>query len=848
MANKEYKFEKVSHEPSHLNNGEFIPQVNIVSNNENVEENYREFQAGDILRVLDGKNMPAPPDDAVFGHLEFEMDDDDTITDDAPPKFPNRYFVLRGGYIFYFSLDNVEGLDVPDGANSKQGRYYHQNTTPKINGPPLGVIPLERTVVEFPPGGRRCFREHSKTNARNGYEMMIRHKGRGGVATADGSGAVKTKRRAPAYIVADTNAQRELWKKAIVSRADDAHRQDTVLRPTGVTNISDPTADTTGVAQNGRKSKGRGSPSRSDLLLPERRIGGNISVLAGVLEPGEQEHIDEALEQFGNSAFFEAADWANQFFEQNDEFESLTTSRKLESWQTSIKKGLRGAVLEQYEYFVEASKGMTIMGKEIATLKELVAKQVETVESMRNVNFELGSLAPNKNIESGANNLEFPDDEDELYSSDDDDDDENNPVNQHDNGTGKVVTNNAWGDFEGKRKKKNSSASAIEVPVWLDDVVEEISAYIKECRYSDATDLLLRAKNEINEIMNQHDKLTEKKLPKKQFATMQRILRSIDNLTTRMCEHLSEGLRRKNDALRHIQKKERNDPLLANAPLVSPIALNDDASALCLLVKLGRPLDAATAYSTRRSLLLSECLHERSICHSSHSVDVVIYAAQLSHSFFNSLAMSIEGFLDLFSETDKNHISDDHSEASSIYTGSLKTVPANALAATCLWCDSETSKFAAAFGTKVLGHLNLYPRLGSAITDKITQFEVANDLTHDKKQLQVAVEMGEFEIAEKLRKKITLQEQEEKSGKTNVPKSAEKDRLVAIEIAAKCIDQAFDFATDCLNSIGLPLTPRLAEYIRPRLKGTEAEIATELGTKWESITFNWKESENRSIE
>lgn len=176
---------------------------------------------------------------------------------------------------------------------------------------------------------------------------------------------------------------------------------------------------------------------------------------------------------------------------------------------------------------------------------------------------------------------------------------------------------------------------------------------------------------------------------------------------------------------------------------------------------------------------MSYSLHERSICHSSHSVDVVIYAAQLSHSFFNSLAMAVEGFLDLFSETDKNHISDDHSEASSIYTGSLKTVPANALAATCLWCDSETSKFAAAFGTKVLGHLNLYPRLGSAISDKINQFEVANDLTHDKKQLQVAVEMGEYEIAEKLRKKIALQEQEEKSGKTNMPKAAEKDRLVS---------------------------------------------------------------------
>jgi len=94
-------------------------------------------------------------------------------------------------------------------------------------------------------------------------------------------------------------------------------------------------------------------------------------------------------------------------------------------------------------------------------------------------------------------------------------------------------------------------------------------------------------------------------LPKKQFATLQRILRSIDNLTVRICGYLSEGLRRKNDALRHMQKKERNDPLLNNSPLVSPVALNDDASALHLLVKLGRHQDAAAAYTARRSLLLS---------------------------------------------------------------------------------------------------------------------------------------------------------------------------------------------------------------------------------------------------
>ena len=66
-------------------------------------------------------------------------------------------------------------------------------------------------------------------------------------------------------------------------------------------------------------------------------------------------------------------------------------------------------------------------------------------------------------------------------------------------------------------------------------------------------------------------------------------------------------------------------------------------------------------------------------------------------------------------------------------------------------------------------------------------------------------------------------------------------------IATKCIEQALEFATECLNLIGLPLTPRLAEYLRPRLKGTEAEVALEIDCKWEHIIFNWKESAPLSI-
>jgi len=40
------------------------------------------------------------------------------------------------------------------------------------------------------------------------------------------------------------------------------------------------------------------------------------------------------------------------------------------------------------------------------------------------------------------------------------------------------------------------------------------------------------------------------------------------------------------------------------------------------------------------------------------------------------------------------------------------------------------------------------------------------------------------------------------------------DSKKSIELAAQCIDQAFHFASENLDSIGLPLTPRLAGCLR----------------------------------
>lgn len=270
-----------------------------------------------------------------------------------------------------------------------------------------------------------------------------------------------------------------------------------------------------------------------------------------------------------------------------------------------------------------------------------------------------------------------------------------------------------------------------------------------------------------------------------------------------MGRRLAEGLRRKNEALRASAKRERADPLSKLSPLVSPVCLNDDAVALNLLVKLGRPQDAATAYAARRSLLLSECLHERPIS-SPVGMDSVIFAAQLSSSFFSSLAMAVEGFLDLFIDNSSNG-SNDNDDNTSLNSRSVvlggKRVPSGALSAIVLWCDSELAKFSNVFGSsRLLGSLALSPP---------------------------GVARG------------SRQQEERLSAEGKKGGSLAKEREYAIEVAAKCVDQALSFASENLDSIGLPLTPKLADNMRPKLKGCDVEVATLLDVRWRAVVFDW---------
>ena len=802
--------ERVIHIASPDDPAQFIPRIAQEGEGGAV----RSFRTDDIGRVRDFERMPPPPSACPMLHSEG-----------AGPEaaFPRRQLTVRGAYLFYFDEEDVD----PD--------------TGGFEGPPLGVIPLDRCLVEFPPGGRRVFREHAATPAKNGYELMVRHRGdapppggeggededvlagfRRGGAGASAKAAGRRNVRAPHYLVASSLGQREEWAAAIRVRAEVSAGRVTVLRPDrggggtrpppppprapargGRSNPFDDGPDGEGGGRGGPATR-PGGPSERGKRRPKsssrggrpREAGGpRIDAASLGVAPEEHADVNSALRKFGMTRFDEA-EWVDEFFRSHNEFDAPGMVRTLEKWQGSMKKGMKGAVLEQYEYFVEANREMTTMGKEVGALRALVDVQMETIQTMRTIDFAAAFADP------VPDDYSYYSDED-LMGMDD--------LSVGGSSVASLSTTGLGGSEAARSRRRGQGGQAgyghgetdeeegdlMEVPEWLDDVTEEVSAFLKECRYTDATELIGRARAEINDLLSQHERLTEKRLGRKQLAAMQQTLGDLEDLSKKLGNRLAEGLRRKNEALKQTIKRERADPLSAMAPIASPICLNDDAVALQLLVKLGRSTDAATAYAARRSLLLMECLHERAIASASEegAMDVVIYSAQLSQSFFSCLSQSVEGFLDLFmkdgsggsagGKPDNNEKLDD---MSSLHSGSGtagRKVPSSAIASVVLWCDSELSKFAAAFGgTRVLGKLALAPKKST-----------------DGKQ-----------------------------------------REAAIDIAAKCVDQAFQFSSENLDSIGLPMTPRLSEYIRARLKGCEGEMAKQLQGKWASVVFDWNEN------
>jgi hypothetical protein len=860
----------------------FVPQVAGSTGS-----NHRPFDGDDMGRVMDfeGLSEAAPVTD---GSLRF-CSGQDSLT------FSSFYFCLRAGFLFYFDTTDIDD-------NAGPYTTYHN--------PPVGVVPLAETVVEYPPGGRRVFREHAQTDARTGYEMALLH------VPPKGD---NTPIRPPVFLVAEKLGNREKWKLAIQARAavakptflragytkTAATRKSTLESPdvdgeedndnndnnpfaatTTTAAVAAPVqkasylqpplppppppspsrAATTSVRAEDSSRRNNNSSSTTTTATTKKRSSnlkqrapGGKSIEQQVLDVSNDEELAGAVVEFGVANFNEN-EWMNRFFQIHNDFDAARKCREMENFQMDMKKSLKGAVLEQYEYFVEASGEMTTMGREVSALKNYIETQVETVKEMKEIDFAAGAAA------STAAAKDLPDGgRDEIMGRDSDAEPaaaemalltEASPrtrgTSRRKGGGGDAGSGTTFSETSGSEFRSSQGGAAshapifeahdddefappIDIPDWLEDTQEEIAAFIRECRYNDAIEIQIKARNEIQDLFDKHERPTAYRLQKAQVLQLRTMLQTLDTLGKRISTRLEETLRRKNEALKQSSKRERSDPNAANMSLISPCALNDDALYLQLLVKLGRTQQAAEAYSARRSLLLLETLHERPIS-GSGSVDLVIYAAQLSQSFFSCLADSVEGFLDLFMASDnpsgggvgQHHHHDHHQnggshhkqheemslgDSSSIHSqhASKSAAAGSAMSSVVLWCDAELFKFAAAFGgTRILANLALSPptRANQRGSGPLSRMQQQNA---EPSQPRV---VGQDDVG--------------------------KERRNAIEVAAQCLDQAFQYASSNLDSVGLPLTPRLAEYLRARLKGCEAEVSSLLDQRWQILTADWR--------
>ena len=834
----------------------------------------RDFEALDMARVLDfdkGSGTVASASavrDEPLMIGDFEGDGTGDIS------FPILHVVLRGGFIFCFNEQ-----DVDEGTAGSGQRY----TT--YESPPVCVIALDHVEVQFPPGGRRVFREHAHTAAQNGYELIILH-----MPPEDpNNNHTHVEPRPPAFIVTDSLSKRNKWAEAIKVRSKLASTQPTTLRAgyssatAAATAADDPLSmehraeqqrnklkqqqqqqqqQQTG-AKAGAANDGGNDPIRKDEMLTmvpteekskttknlltatsrNRRGTEAKSMEKKIMDLADDADLAAAVVQFGAIEFNEEQ-WMREYWETHPHYDAAQTCDQMEKWLFDMKKSLKGAVLEQYEYFVQASGEMTTMGREVAALKTRIEKQVDLLKEMKEIDF----ISPL--------HVDEKSDKDEVMGRDDDESEaapgsdmktksgstkENDPFYADDLGemmnkhrgvhhtpisSSSFLSTNANGN---SKDNKEEATPSIEIPDWLDDVDDEIAAIIRECRYNAAIELYMKANTEIADLLDKHERPTAYRLTRSQLDTIRNKKKSLKALGNRMSLRLVESLRRKNEALRQATKRERSDANNATTataasnlmvPSVSPCALSDDTLYLQLLVKLGRTQDASDAYAARRSLLLLETLQERPIS-GAGTVDLVIYAAQLSQSFFSCLANSVEGFLDLFllsggtnggsgsgALNPMNSGGGDKSseDSDSIHSHSLgavtKNLPPGAVSALVLWCDSELSKFAVAFGgARVLANLSLSPPKGMDVPSGPRVIGTTTDNDHQD----------------------------------NV-----KDRRTAIEVAAQCIDQALLYASQNLDSVGLPLTPRLAEMIRIRLKGCEHEVSLLLDERWQGLTQEWR--------
>jgi hypothetical protein len=463
-----------------VDGGSYVPRISVSRTVDRigrakVDKTFRPMETDDIQRILDFENVPDPPADGPMMLCEGE-------------KFPSRHFCLRGGFLFYFDLADVSGT----GAS-------HYIT---YDCPPIGVIPLDKVKIELPPGGRRVFREHAQTEARTGYELAIWQIP--GEDKKDGA-------RPPMFVAAESLGQRDKWAAAIKARAGVENHTKLRAQAFGggaASSLLTKPAEILRAKESSKKEAAAAANESSMVKEKKSRKGKQRTTTPhGKKEDngdGEENVIQEALQEFGKNNFVEKT-WIDNYFETHNEVDAASRCRQMENWQDSIKKGLKNAVLEQYEYFVEASGEMTKMGQEVIDLKTLVETQVETVKEMKEIDFSGTIVDPADDNASDGEDL-FNDKRRQGRRRN------NNDQNGDDNSD--VSSVSSYGDAADKGRSSGQPSApkfreadakegSIDIPAFFDDAAEEILAFVKESRYSDATDLWAKAKQEVTDIMQQ---------------------------------------------------------------------------------------------------------------------------------------------------------------------------------------------------------------------------------------------------------------------------------------------------------------------------------------------------------
>ena len=111
----------------------------------------RPLKSQDMGRVMDFDiNPPAPPDGTLQYGEPKDTADVNLKNNASSCNFVVKHVALRGKFLFVM---NEEDVTFSEGDNINGNECVYEKNPPDV------VVPLDRCVIETPPGGRRVFRE-----------------------------------------------------------------------------------------------------------------------------------------------------------------------------------------------------------------------------------------------------------------------------------------------------------------------------------------------------------------------------------------------------------------------------------------------------------------------------------------------------------------------------------------------------------------------------------------------------------------------------------------------------------------------------------------------------------------